>query len=297
MKNKRNSKIVISAAVFYCTIAGYCQGIHAQTQIKLRLVHDIVAIVSLTADGQGPFDFLLDTGTNTTIVDPSLARRLSLAALDRIQLTTLGGTQTVIRSSMNTLAAGPAQVENVEVLVQDLSALRTVDPRIQGIAGQNFLSHFNYLLDYRNRSVQIEAASEIRDALAGEPVRVEESEDKMLIASEAQARGSAKLRLLLDSGANMVTLVHKPAQPLDPTTNANWLELTASGQTGWKVGRVRALQVGSEKFHDVDVALPDAQSTDAERIEDGVLPTAMFKAIYINNREGFVVFNPRMKKN
>ena len=105
------------------------------------------------------------------------------------------------------------------------------------------------------------------------------------------------LRLLLDSGANMVTLVHKPALPLDGAARQSWLELTASGQAGWKVGRVRSLQVGSEKFHDVDVALPDAQPTDADRIEDGVLPTALFKAVYFNNREGFVVFNPRLKKN
>ena len=297
MKNKRNHRMGIAAAVFYFTFAGFCQSIQAQSQMKFRLVHDTVVIVTLTANDEGPFDFVLDTGTNTSIVDPSLARRLSLAALDRIQLTTLGGTQTVVRSSLRTLAAGPAHVENVEILVQDLSELRGVDSRIQGIVGQNFLSHFNYLLDYRNRSLRIEQGAEIRETIAGDPVRVEVSDDKMLVASEVQSRGEAKLRLLLDSGASMVTLVHKPALALDGATRESWLELSASGQAGWKVGRIRALLVGPEKFHHLDVALPDAQPADAERIEDGVLPTALFKAIYVNNRDSFVVFNPRIKKN
>jgi predicted aspartyl protease len=297
MKNTRTAKIATGVAVFYFTLAGFCQSIHAQSEIKLRLVHDTVVVVSLMANDQGPFDFVLDTGTNTTIVDPSLASRLSLVTLDHIQLSTLSGTQTVIRSSMRTLRAGPADVENLEVLVQDLSEVRRVDSHIQGIVGQNFLSHFNYLLDYRKRALQIEVASEIRDAVEGEPVRVEVTENKMIVPSEVQSRGDAKLRLLLDSGANMVTLIHKSSQSLGTSVLGSWLELTASGQAGLRVGRVPTLAIGPEKFHDITVALPDAQSSDSERVEDGMLPMSLFRAIYVNNQEGFVVLNPRMKKN
>jgi hypothetical protein len=42
-------------------------------------------------------------------------------------------------------------------------------------------------------------------------------------------------------------------------------------------------------------ALPATEP--AERIGDGLLPTALFQTLYVNNRDGFVVFNPRMKKN
>jgi len=297
MKTTRSSQIAIRAAVFYFTLAGFCQTIHAQSEIKFRLVHDTVVVISLTANDQGPFDFVLDTGTNTTIVDSSLAKRLSLAAQDRIQLSTLRGTETVIRSSMRTLAAGAVHAENLEVLVQDLSELRSVDSHIQGIVGQNFLSHFNYLLDYRKHALQVELATEIRDTIQGDPVRVEVSDNKMLVASNVQSRGDAKLRLLLDSGANMVTLVRRPSLGLDQARRESWLELTASGQAGLQVAHVRALAVGAQKFNDLVVALPDAQTADAERVEDGVLPTSLFKSLYVNNHEGYVVFNPRVKKN
>lgn len=297
MKNTRIAKVAVEVAVFYCTLLGFCQSIHAQSEIKLRLVHDTVAIISLTANDQGPFDFVLDTGTNTTIVDPSIARRLSLVAMDRIQLSTIAGTQIVIRSSMRTLAAGSAHVENVEVLVQDLPELRHVDSHIQGIVGQNFLSHFNYLLDYRKHSVQFEQSTEIRDAIEGQSVPVEVMEDKMLVTSEMRSSGQAKLRLLLDSGANVLTLIRKPSHGVDTAARSSWLELTASGQAGMQVGHIRELTVGSEKLHDLTVGLPDVQAADAERVEDGVLPTALFNAVYFNNSGGFVVFNPKLEKN
>jgi len=34
-----------------------------------------------------------------------------------------------------------------------------------------------------------------------------------------------------------------------------------------------------------------------ERIGDGMLPTALFQALYINNRQGFVVFSPQVRGN
>jgi predicted aspartyl protease len=297
MKNTAFARFAIQATVFYFTLPGFCQSIHAQSDIRFRLVHDTVIVVSLTANDQGPLDFVLDTGTDTSVVDPAVARQLSLVSQGQIELNTLAGVQTLTRSSLRTLAAGVAHAENVEVLVQDLAEFRKLDSHIQGIAGQNFLSQFNYLLDYRKRALRIELGREIRDNIDGDPVSLERRENMMIVPSEAQSRGGAKLRLLLDSGANLVVLTRKPSQALDQATHQNWLEVTSSGQAGMQVGHVRALTVGSQKFHDIAVALPAPQAADADRVEDGLLPTSLFNAMYINNREGFVVFNPRAKKN
>jgi hypothetical protein len=49
------------------------------------------------------------------------------------------------------------------------------------------------------------------------------------------------------------------------------------------------------QFHDIAVGL--AAADPAERIGDGLLPTAFFNSLYVNNHNGFVVFNPRVKKN
>ena len=297
MKNTNCTKYAIRLAAFYFIFAGFSQTVHAQSEIKFRLAHDTVIIVSMLVNGQGPFDFVLDTGTDTSIVDPSVARQASLPSLGQIELETVAGPQTLTRSSLHNLAAGPVQAENLEVLVQDLSEMRNVDPHIQGIAGQNFLSHFNYLLDYRKRSIRIEAAHEIRDSIGGESVPMERRENMMIVPTETQSQGGAKLHLLLDSGANLVVLLRRPDQGLDRVNRQDWLAVTASGQNGMQVGQVRALKVGSEEFRNLAVALPPAQSADEERVEDGLLPTSLFNAVYVNNQERFLVFNPHVKKN
>jgi predicted aspartyl protease len=295
MKNTRYSGLAIRVALFYFTLAGTCQSIHAQSEIRFRLVHNTLIVVSLMAGEEGPFDFVLDTGADTTLVDPSIVPRLSLVSPDRVQQTTLAGVQTLTCGSIRTLSAGPAQAGNLAVLVQDLSELRKLDPHIEGIAGQNFLSHFNYLLDYRKHLVRIELASEIRDAISGDRLPMVASENRMIVASEAQSRVRAKLRLLLDSGANSMVLLRTASQALNLPTQESGRETTSSGQVGLQVGRLHLLTVGSEQFHDIAVALPDAEP--AARIGDGLLPTALFQGLYVNNREGFVVLNPRAKKN
>jgi len=296
MKNTRNAKIARNVALFYFTLAGFCQSLHAQSEIRLRLMHETVIVVSLMADQQGPFDFVLDTGTDTSIVDPSLARQLSLASLGHVELNAVTGAKTLNRSSLRTLAAGSAHAENVEVLIQDLAELRQVDSHIQGIAGQNFLARFNYLLDYRKHTLRLEADHEVRDAIEGDSVPMERSENMLLVTTEAQSSGRAKLRLLLDSCANLVLLTRAPSQAVDAASQQGWVGTSSNGQAGIKGGRVRELTVGSQQFRDIAVAVPAPQPSDADRVEDGLLPMALFKAVYVNNREGFVMFNPRPKK-
>jgi predicted aspartyl protease len=297
MKKSAFAGTALRIAVFYCTLAVACQGAHAQSAIPFRLEHDTVIVVSLMANGQGPFDFVLDTGTDTTVVDPSLARTLSLPSLGYLQLDTLGGSQTLTRSSVHSLAIGAARVENLEVLELDLADLRKVDSHIQGIVGQNFLSHFNYVLDYRRHSIRIELGSEIRDGVEGDRVPIHASDNKMLIASEAKSAGNAKLDLILDSGSNSVVLFQKAARTVDLSAQRNWLEVTSGGQVGARVGRIEALAVGRQRFYDLDVVLRAAEPDDGELVGDGVLPTALFQSLYVNNRESFVVLNPRTKKN
>lgn len=60
-------------------------------------------------------------------------------------------------------------------------------------------------------------------------------------------------------------------------------------------GRVQKLTVGSQEFHNIDAVLSAVEP--AEQIGDGLLPTTLFETLYVNNRDGFVVLNPRVRKN
>jgi hypothetical protein len=281
-------------ALFYFTVAGSGNALRAQsTVLPFRLVHTSVIIVSLMANGEGPFDFILDTGTDTTLVDPQLARRLSLPSTGEIRLNSIGGAQTVTSSVIQKLTIGPAQVQYLRVLIQDLSEARKIDSSISGIVGQNFLSHFNYLLDYQQRSIQFELAAEISAAIDGDSVPMQTTGNRMIVASEVESPQRATLRLVLDSGTSSVMLIGHAAQVVD--LRENRAGISTGGGFRTLVGRLNLLTVGSHQFQDVQVLLP-TEPSQWEQIEDGVLPTDLFRALYVNNKQGFVVFDPRPKQ-
>jgi predicted aspartyl protease len=293
MKNKWLARLLLRVAIFYFTLAGVCQTARAQSEIHFGLVHNTLVVVPVMAGKEGPFDFVVDTGANTSIVDPSIAADAGMVAIDSVPQTTLAGIRTLTRGLLPSLSVGAMHVERVEVVVKDLSELRKFDSHIEGIAGQNFLVHFSYLVDYQKHVISVERGTEIRDAIGGERVPLEAGENQMLVLLEAQSRNHARLRLLLDSGANSVVLLRTAAQALELSPEADGVETTSSGQIGLHTARLRELAVGPEKFRDLPVALPAAAPPN---IGDGLLPTNLFTALYINSREGFVVLNPRREK-
>jgi hypothetical protein len=281
-------------ALFYFSIAVTLPA-HAQRQAPFRLVQDTFAVVSLQINGLGPFDFILDTGTDTTIVDPALYSQLSLVPVDRTVLTTPAGKRVLLRSSLGTVSLGPVSVSDIEALVQDMPALRRLDPRIRGILGQNFLSQFNYVLDYHRRFVRFESRNELRDSSSGVRVPMEAMGGRMVIQTGMPSLGIAKAHLLLDSGASDLVLFRTINQmrPVSRSWGFSIVNSRNDSRAGTMV-RVNDFAISDQHFHDLRVALlpPGA---DESRPEDGLLPTVLFHALYVNNRERFVILNPKFQ--
>lgn len=176
-----------------------------------------------------------------------------------------------------------------------MTDLRKLDERIVGILGQNFLSHFNYFLDYRRQVVLFESENEVRDTIDGDHVAIESKDDRMLVVSEAQSGASANLHLVLDSGADSLVLLPAASQTLHLPRMSPSVHLVSGGQVEMQTGRVKMLTVGSERLHQIAAIMPDMEP--GVSMGDGLLPTILFRALYVNNRDGFVIFNPRIRKN
>jgi predicted aspartyl protease len=292
MDNTQYAGFVAKVVLLFLAVAGTHQSLWAQSELHFRLVNNTLVVISMRSNQAGTFDFVLDTGADTTVVDSTIASRLSLVPVDRIRQSTLSGTRTVTSGFLRNLSGGSVQVENLYVLTQDLSELRKIDVQIQGIVGQNFLSHFNYLIDYRKRVVRFELGNEIQDVVDGEHVPIDPREGLMLVPSDAQAEKSASLQLLLDSAASNLVLLHRAVQALSLSQQESGFVLTINGQVGLRTSRIRLLTVGSRQLRDLVAAIPAIEPP--ESIGDGMLPTVLFQAVYINNHEHFVVFNPRI---
>jgi predicted aspartyl protease len=261
--------------------------------VRFQLVRDALVLVPVTANDEAPVYFMLDTGADTTIVDTALAKKMGLAPLKQVQQFTVTGKQMVDVGVLAKLAVGGAQAEGLRVLEQDLSGLRHgLDGRIVGILGQNFLSRFNYLVDYRTRRLRIEEADEIRSSMEGEIVPVEVLEHRMIVSAQAGSKGSAKLRLLLDSGANALVLMGKAALAVDCPNLKTKMEMSSAGVAPMHTGWVD-LTIAAHVFRDVPVSL--IGNALPQSIGDGLLPMALFDRVYVNHAQGYVMLNPRVK--
>lgn len=294
MRERRCTQLALRICLVFLTFVGTGQRILAESGIHFRLVHNTLIVVSLLSDQKESIDFVFDTGADTTVIDPSILPRLLFVPLGRIQQTTLSGVQLVPRGLIRSLSVGSMRVDDVPVLVQDLTELRKLDPQIEGIAGQNFIAHFNYLIDYRKHLLRIEQDHEIRDAIDGVHVSIEAAENRMFVVADGHAFGRAKLNLLLDSGADSVVLLPVASQALRIPEQEIVLESTSSGHVGLKSGLIYDLTVGSMRLRNLLAVLPAVEPH--EQIGDGILPTVLFQTIYVNNHEGFAVFDPGVER-
>src|SRR5437899_844453 len=97
--SKRRSSVRIAAMLFaILTMAGSAD---AETTVSFRLVHRFAIIVQVKINDSGPYDFLLDTGTNTSMINKELADRHSLRVVDTACLHTIAGSQVVPRGYLD----------------------------------------------------------------------------------------------------------------------------------------------------------------------------------------------------
>ena len=89
------NRSTISLVVLLVLATVSAPALHAAAGVRFQLTEDSLILIPVTADDQGPFYFFLDTGTDTTIVDTALAKKLLLPTLQSAQLTTTAGVQTV----------------------------------------------------------------------------------------------------------------------------------------------------------------------------------------------------------
>lgn len=263
---------------------------------RLRLLPGGLAVVSARVEGRGPFDFLLDTGTNTTLVSERLAARLALRATDRVTLLTVAGERAVPRTSLRTLELGGRAAADVEALVCELRELRALDPRVEGVIGQNVLSRFAYTLSYDGRRIEFDAEGE--SAPDGVRVPFVSDEGRLIVPARAAGAEGRALRLVLDAAATGLLLFGEAARALCPAgeraSPARYVA-TEAGRTPAVPARVSALEVGAETLRDLAVGLLRETPAADGRTEDGLLPTSLFRAVYVNHRDGYVIFNPRRR--
>ena len=288
--NPRLVSLVILLASISCTPV-----FSARVSLPLQ-VNNRLATISVTVNGQGPYRFLIDTGTEGSLIDGNLARELGLRPTHRIELATMAGLD-VLPVSPATLGLGTSEIGAVDFIWMESGAVkRRIQP--DGVIGQNVLSRFNYLLDYQHRALTLQDRSEEIMGLRGGALPCRKGSSRCEITVPVGVNGrptSSAAKLVLDSGADAFTLVSERAKEFERAMTRDALEearmFTHSGfSNGVLSGVAQRLMVAGRTMMSASIVL--VKTGIAGERGDGLLPTSLFESVYFSNGQGTVLLNP-----
>jgi len=109
--------------------------------------------VPVHINGNGPFDFVLDTGAGNTVITPELASQIGLEPKPVHGIARgIGGDFQLELTEVHKLAVGDAEISYTSAVVLDLSKVSPKGKLIEnGIIGYDFLRNFETVIDYPNK--------------------------------------------------------------------------------------------------------------------------------------------------
>jgi predicted aspartyl protease len=269
--------------------------------VKIKLDERSMIIVPVSLNGSGPYDFVMDTGSSKTIVDRKLAGELNLPQVgEKIVVGALASSKLSV-VQVNSLSVGGAAVQGGEVFSADHAA--NVAIKVRGVLGEDFLRNFDVLIDYRHLVMRLESApGSMAETAVGEHLPLQLTgtlhgnltRNRLVVSGRIRELGDAPMSLLLDSGANQLTLFRddlgpgeNQAKPISAGSFSRWISSSSSAR--W----IRSLDLGHRSVSDlVVIALPRRADVDS----DGLLPTSLFDSILISHFGRFVILNPSFPK-
>ena len=147
MKTFRQLSVLALPAIIVPMLAAEQRCPGNVVDLPFRLVHRSQMIVSATINRTGPYDFLVDTGTQITMIYPSLAAELQLKSQGEARVLALGLPSRASFSQLELIEVGPLAIAHHQVLVPKLDYSLGADVHIRGILGSNLLGRFDVLID------------------------------------------------------------------------------------------------------------------------------------------------------
>jgi hypothetical protein len=180
---------------------------------------------------------------------------LGLVRQNSIPLQTPNGQQNANLFIVSRLSVGGLATTHVEVLEADLHAFSGSGSQILGLLGEDFLSQFNLLLDYRHRSVAFYERRDSQSPIAGSHISISIVHACPFV--NAEFSDGRTLRLFLGSGTTSLVLhnIHIPEfHSCGPPACYGTLR-TAVGTSTVIQGHISGLRVGDVRFQNIAASI------------------------------------------
>ncbi|WP_419255278.1 retroviral-like aspartic protease family protein [Caulobacter sp. ErkDOM-YI] len=254
--------------------------------------------VPVRVNGQGPFDFVVDSGADRSVLSAPLADRLGLAQGPNVLVHGVGGAQITHTAQVGELVVGDTRLSSVNLPILPLERVGA-----DGLLGIDILEGRNVIMDFRKRKLEIRRSRSPFD-LVRLPREVSVMADDRfgrLTVADCRVAG-AKALAFIDSGGgvsigNMALsrAIATRRRRQDDVRSARLL--TASGEIS--VGEYRiapSLTLGDLRMTNVPMAFADLHIFDVWRLNDrpalllGVDILQLFSRVELDFGAGRVLF-------
>jgi hypothetical protein len=308
LSSLRSSFCVLLAAAFaFTSISSQaetrCPGNIAG--LKPRIVARALLVIPVKINQSGPFDFMVDTGSQLNVIDPTLAAQLNLKSQGTVGLVATAAYSQASVGVLDSLEAGSHRVLKPLVVVQDLGPIQAADPRIRGVLGENFLAHFDVLIDYEHKLICLDEATLIEKYLRGERIPLVTSKhpesdlpfsERLVVSVNLSDTGTRPILLQVDSGSDGPILYagnRELEQPLLKRAKLQGPEVS-DARRAFAVLPPQDMRLGNRTVRRVPFVTPASGLQNIpDREEDGILATELFQRVFVSHSDRFIIFDPR----
>jgi hypothetical protein len=273
--------------------------------LRPRIVAGALLVIPVKINQSGPFEFMVDTGSQVTVIDPALATELHLKSQGTVGLVSAASYANASFTLLNTLEANFHAVERPYAIVQDLGQIQAADARIRGVLGENFLAHFDLLIDYAHNLICLDETEAMRDRVQGERIpfvrpQHPDSEvpftERLVISVHLSGAGTRQILLQLDSGSDGPILYARNGEKELPLLQHSTPRKgnVSIGQSAFADLPPQDLRIGTRTMSRIPFVTPATVGKDVPgREEDGLLPTLLFQRVFICAADHYVILDPR----
>ena len=222
--------------------------------VKARKVETRLT-VQVLVNGSGPYNFVVDSGADTSVVGLRIARSLQLPLGTPAILNSMTGRNIVDRVKVDQLTLGPTTVRQLQ-----LPALREADVGGDGMIGIDAMVQQRLLMDFEKRFIKVEDARIPVKPLPGEIVVIGRRYRGQLILTQVQAAG-LPLEAVNDTGTQITIGNLALRDKLIKRNRGKFISIPVTGVTGetmnLELAKVAELRLGPVVLYDVPMAFAD----------------------------------------
>jgi hypothetical protein len=240
------------------------------------------------------------TGANYSAVQRKVLAELSIPLDDQVAIdTATGGVIHERKTAVESMSVGGLTVLQMSVNTLDSTVLSQDHQRVSGILGESFLKHFDILLDYEKKSLVLDRTSQLSNSLAGEQIPFSRfgvrdgtrTLDRIVIELKIPAYLKQPLLCVVDNGASSPLLFPEESQGQHLQIFARPSKMTTfSGDRC--LAADTSLVIGDSTLHGAEV-FSCGNMTRKAADTDCLLPTRLFKQIFISHTNSYLIVNPK----